>query len=144
MKFQLSLFSSVAPLTRVCHVWTVCRRTLAELLWRFCALPGLSWQDKVTALRAKMTERKVSWFVATALDEIACTVLTVVSVLITGDFFNCIWSRLELKLHFIWVVMMESATQPVNTCSIGFYDLTHRDLGKQGCPSRSLLEHFVH
>uniref|UniRef100_A0A674PLV7 Xaa-Pro aminopeptidase 1 n=1 Tax=Takifugu rubripes TaxID=31033 RepID=A0A674PLV7_TAKRU len=32
---------------------------------------GLSWHDKVTALRAKMTERKISWFVATALDEIA-------------------------------------------------------------------------
>lgn len=40
---------------------------------RVCAPPGLSWQDKVTALRAKMAERKVSWFVATALDEIACT-----------------------------------------------------------------------
>uniref|UniRef100_A0A667ZCS2 Xaa-Pro aminopeptidase 1 n=2 Tax=Myripristis murdjan TaxID=586833 RepID=A0A667ZCS2_9TELE len=32
---------------------------------------GLSWQDKITALRAKMTERKITWFVATALDEIA-------------------------------------------------------------------------
>ncbi|KAF3844143.1 hypothetical protein F7725_016191 [Dissostichus mawsoni] len=32
---------------------------------------GMSWQEKVTALRAKMTKRKVSWFVATALDEIA-------------------------------------------------------------------------
>uniref|UniRef100_A0A8D3BTM3 X-prolyl aminopeptidase (aminopeptidase P) 1, soluble n=1 Tax=Scophthalmus maximus TaxID=52904 RepID=A0A8D3BTM3_SCOMX len=32
---------------------------------------GLSWQDKITTLRAKMTERKISWFVATALDEIA-------------------------------------------------------------------------
>uniref|UniRef100_A0A665WQF7 Xaa-Pro aminopeptidase 1 n=1 Tax=Echeneis naucrates TaxID=173247 RepID=A0A665WQF7_ECHNA len=32
---------------------------------------GLSWQDKITSLRAKMTERKISWFVATALDEIA-------------------------------------------------------------------------
>lgn len=29
-----------------------------------------------------MTERKVSWFVATALDEIACTVFTVVLVFI--------------------------------------------------------------
>lgn len=35
--------------------------------------PGMSWQEKVTALRAKMTERKITWFVATALDEIACT-----------------------------------------------------------------------
>ncbi|XP_047221882.1 xaa-Pro aminopeptidase 1 isoform X1 [Girardinichthys multiradiatus] len=32
---------------------------------------GISWQDKITTLRAKMTERKISWFVATALDEIA-------------------------------------------------------------------------
>uniref|UniRef100_A0A3Q3IBY6 X-prolyl aminopeptidase (aminopeptidase P) 1, soluble n=1 Tax=Monopterus albus TaxID=43700 RepID=A0A3Q3IBY6_MONAL len=32
---------------------------------------GMTWQDKITALRAKMTERKISWFVATALDEIA-------------------------------------------------------------------------
>ncbi len=35
---------------------------------------GLSWQDKVTSLRAKMTERKITWFVVTALDEIACMV----------------------------------------------------------------------
>ncbi len=33
---------------------------------------GLTWQDKVTALRGKMAERKISWFVVTALDEIAC------------------------------------------------------------------------
>uniref|UniRef100_A0A8C5HD11 Xaa-Pro aminopeptidase 1 n=1 Tax=Gouania willdenowi TaxID=441366 RepID=A0A8C5HD11_GOUWI len=32
---------------------------------------GISWHDKITALRAKMTERKITWFVATALDEIA-------------------------------------------------------------------------
>ncbi|CAL8270474.1 xaa-Pro aminopeptidase 1 isoform X1 [Gadus morhua] len=32
---------------------------------------GMSWQDKITALRAKMRERKINWFVATALDEIA-------------------------------------------------------------------------
>ncbi|KAI3352959.1 hypothetical protein L3Q82_019532 [Scortum barcoo] len=32
---------------------------------------GMSWQDKITALRTKMTERKITWFVATALDEIA-------------------------------------------------------------------------
>uniref|UniRef100_A0A8C2WGA5 Xaa-Pro aminopeptidase 1 n=1 Tax=Cyclopterus lumpus TaxID=8103 RepID=A0A8C2WGA5_CYCLU len=32
---------------------------------------GISWQDKITALRAKMTKRKLTWFVATALDEIA-------------------------------------------------------------------------
>merc|ERR1712168_208501 len=32
---------------------------------------GVSWQDKITALRAKMTERKITWFVATALDDIA-------------------------------------------------------------------------
>lgn len=39
-----------------------------------CPPIGMSWQDKITALRAKMTERKTTWFVATALDEIACTV----------------------------------------------------------------------
>ncbi|KAG1939871.1 xaa-Pro aminopeptidase 1 isoform X1 [Pimephales promelas] len=32
---------------------------------------GLTWQDKITALRGKMAERKISWFVVTALDEIA-------------------------------------------------------------------------
>lgn len=32
---------------------------------------GLTWQDKVVALRGKMAERKISWFVVTALDEIA-------------------------------------------------------------------------
>ncbi|KAL4640196.1 xaa-Pro aminopeptidase 1 isoform X1 [Arapaima gigas] len=32
---------------------------------------GLTWQDKVAALRTKMSERKISWFVVTALDEIA-------------------------------------------------------------------------
>ncbi|CAL9700505.1 unnamed protein product [Knipowitschia caucasica] len=32
---------------------------------------GLTWQDKITALRTKMTERKISWFVTTALDETA-------------------------------------------------------------------------
>uniref|UniRef100_A0A8C7I1W8 Xaa-Pro aminopeptidase 1 n=1 Tax=Oncorhynchus kisutch TaxID=8019 RepID=A0A8C7I1W8_ONCKI len=35
------------------------------------SVPGLTWQDKMTALRSKMAERKISWFVATALDEIA-------------------------------------------------------------------------
>ncbi|XP_063818716.1 xaa-Pro aminopeptidase 1 [Pseudophryne corroboree] len=32
---------------------------------------GLSWQEKILALRAKMTERKASWIVLTALDEVA-------------------------------------------------------------------------
>ncbi|XP_062845628.1 xaa-Pro aminopeptidase 1 [Trichomycterus rosablanca] len=32
---------------------------------------GLSWQDKIVQLRVKMAERRVSWFVVTALDEIA-------------------------------------------------------------------------
>lgn len=32
---------------------------------------GLTWQDKITTLRMKMTDRKITWFVATALDEIA-------------------------------------------------------------------------
>lgn len=48
--------------------------------WRLCVLPGLSWHDKVTALRAKMAERKISWFVATALDEIACMLFPIFSV----------------------------------------------------------------
>lgn len=33
---------------------------------------GLTWQDKIVTLRGKMAERKISWFVVTALDEIAC------------------------------------------------------------------------
>lgn len=33
---------------------------------------GLTWQDKIVSLRGKMAERKISWFVVTALDEIAC------------------------------------------------------------------------
>ncbi|XP_072280200.1 xaa-Pro aminopeptidase 1 isoform X2 [Pyxicephalus adspersus] len=32
---------------------------------------GLSWQDKIVALRAKLVERKASWIVLTALDEVA-------------------------------------------------------------------------
>ncbi|KAM9326178.1 xaa-Pro aminopeptidase 1 [Gastrophryne carolinensis] len=32
---------------------------------------GVSWQDKIVALRAKMAERKASWIVLTALDEVA-------------------------------------------------------------------------
>lgn len=32
---------------------------------------GVSWQDKILALRAKMAERKASWIVLTALDEVA-------------------------------------------------------------------------
>ncbi|XP_051979920.1 xaa-Pro aminopeptidase 1-like isoform X1 [Xyrauchen texanus] len=32
---------------------------------------GLTWQDKILSLRGKMAERKISWFVVTALDEIA-------------------------------------------------------------------------
>ncbi|TRY97835.1 hypothetical protein DNTS_014967 [Danionella cerebrum] len=32
---------------------------------------GLTWQDKIQTLRGKMADRKVSWFVVTALDEIA-------------------------------------------------------------------------
>lgn len=47
----------------------------SSVLWvEDAVLPaGISWQDKITMLRGKMTERKISWFVATALDEIACT-----------------------------------------------------------------------
>lgn len=33
---------------------------------------GISWKDKITALRVKMAERKAVWFVVTALDEVAC------------------------------------------------------------------------
>uniref|UniRef100_A0A8D0GIV6 Xaa-Pro aminopeptidase 1 n=1 Tax=Sphenodon punctatus TaxID=8508 RepID=A0A8D0GIV6_SPHPU len=32
---------------------------------------GISWKEKITALRSKMAERKVVWFVVTALDEVA-------------------------------------------------------------------------
>ncbi|OXB60237.1 hypothetical protein ASZ78_007572 [Callipepla squamata] len=32
---------------------------------------GVSWRDKIVALRSKMAERKVLWFVVTALDEVA-------------------------------------------------------------------------
>uniref|UniRef100_A0A8C8RK10 Xaa-Pro aminopeptidase 1 n=1 Tax=Pelusios castaneus TaxID=367368 RepID=A0A8C8RK10_9SAUR len=32
---------------------------------------GLGWKEKITALRAKMVERKVLWLVVTALDEVA-------------------------------------------------------------------------
>lgn len=32
---------------------------------------GISWKDKITALRVKMAERKAVWFVVTALDEVA-------------------------------------------------------------------------
>ncbi|XP_018419774.1 PREDICTED: xaa-Pro aminopeptidase 1 isoform X2 [Nanorana parkeri] len=32
---------------------------------------GVSWQEKIAALRAKMAERKTSWIVLTALDEVA-------------------------------------------------------------------------
>ncbi|XP_023676082.1 xaa-Pro aminopeptidase 1 isoform X2 [Paramormyrops kingsleyae] len=32
---------------------------------------GMTWQEKIVALRAKMSERKISWFIVTALDEIA-------------------------------------------------------------------------
>ncbi|MGH0133215.1 UNVERIFIED_CONTAM: hypothetical protein FKN15_052203 [Acipenser sinensis] len=33
---------------------------------------GMTWQDKITSLRTKMADRKITWFVITALDEIAC------------------------------------------------------------------------
>ncbi|MGH0129266.1 UNVERIFIED_CONTAM: hypothetical protein FKN15_051369 [Acipenser sinensis] len=32
---------------------------------------GMTWQDKITSLRTKMADRKITWFVITALDEIA-------------------------------------------------------------------------
>ncbi|XP_060097682.1 xaa-Pro aminopeptidase 1 [Heteronotia binoei] len=32
---------------------------------------GISWKDKITALRIKMAERKAVWFLVTALDEVA-------------------------------------------------------------------------
>lgn len=49
-------------------------------------LVGLSWQDKITTLRAKMTERKITWFVATALDEIAC----MINISFTSAISRCI------------------------------------------------------
>ncbi|KAL7990621.1 hypothetical protein Chor_014051 [Crotalus horridus] len=33
---------------------------------------GISWKEKITALRGKMAERKALWFVVTALDDVAC------------------------------------------------------------------------
>ncbi|XP_058841264.1 xaa-Pro aminopeptidase 1-like isoform X1 [Acipenser ruthenus] len=32
---------------------------------------GMTWQDKITSLRTKMADRKITWFIITALDEIA-------------------------------------------------------------------------
>uniref|UniRef100_A0A674CDV0 Xaa-Pro aminopeptidase 1 n=1 Tax=Salmo trutta TaxID=8032 RepID=A0A674CDV0_SALTR len=46
-------------------------RPSTQLLTLGLGFTGLTWQDKMTALRSKMAERKISWFVATALDEIA-------------------------------------------------------------------------
>ncbi|XP_029545477.1 xaa-Pro aminopeptidase 1 isoform X1 [Salmo trutta] len=46
-------------------------RPSTKLLTLGLGFTGLTWQDKMTALRSKMAERKISWFVATALDEIA-------------------------------------------------------------------------
>uniref|UniRef100_A0A8C8LQF9 Xaa-Pro aminopeptidase 1 n=1 Tax=Oncorhynchus tshawytscha TaxID=74940 RepID=A0A8C8LQF9_ONCTS len=41
-------------------------RPSTQLLTLGLGFTGLTWQDKMTALRSKMAERKISWFVATA------------------------------------------------------------------------------
>ncbi|MBN3297236.1 XPP1 aminopeptidase, partial [Amia calva] len=46
-------------------------RPVSPLITLALNYTGMSWQDKITALRAKMSERKITWFVVTALDEIA-------------------------------------------------------------------------
>uniref|UniRef100_A0A3Q3BMN5 X-prolyl aminopeptidase (aminopeptidase P) 1, soluble n=1 Tax=Kryptolebias marmoratus TaxID=37003 RepID=A0A3Q3BMN5_KRYMA len=66
---------------------------------------GISWQDKITVLRSKMTERKITWFVATALDEIACMFLF---VLFLHDFLNCNYVLVMITTigNFIMVVRL--------------------------------------
>nr|XP_033798041.1 xaa-Pro aminopeptidase 1 isoform X1 [Geotrypetes seraphini]XP_033798043.1 xaa-Pro aminopeptidase 1 isoform X1 [Geotrypetes seraphini]XP_033798045.1 xaa-Pro aminopeptidase 1 isoform X1 [Geotrypetes seraphini]XP_033798046.1 xaa-Pro aminopeptidase 1 isoform X1 [Geotrypetes seraphini]XP_033798047.1 xaa-Pro aminopeptidase 1 isoform X1 [Geotrypetes seraphini]XP_033798048.1 xaa-Pro aminopeptidase 1 isoform X1 [Geotrypetes seraphini]XP_033798049.1 xaa-Pro aminopeptidase 1 isoform X1 [Geotrypetes s len=47
------------------------RRPCRPLMTLGLNYTGVSWQKKIAILRAKMTERKTSWFVVTALDEVA-------------------------------------------------------------------------
>lgn len=50
-----------------------------KLVFLLC-FAGVNWRDKIVALRSKMAERKVLWFVATALDEVACKSLHLLSL----------------------------------------------------------------
>ncbi|XP_017694861.1 PREDICTED: xaa-Pro aminopeptidase 1 [Lepidothrix coronata] len=53
-------------------IWTDCpQRPCKPLIILDLSYTGVSWRDKITALRSKMAERKVMWFVVTALDEVA-------------------------------------------------------------------------
>ncbi|XP_030309342.1 xaa-Pro aminopeptidase 1 isoform X3 [Calypte anna] len=53
-------------------IWTDCpQRPCKPLITLDLSYTGVSWRDKITALRSKMAERKVLWFVVTALDEVA-------------------------------------------------------------------------
>ncbi|XP_027547978.1 xaa-Pro aminopeptidase 1 isoform X2 [Neopelma chrysocephalum] len=53
-------------------IWTDCpQRPCKPLIMLDLSYTGVSWKDKITALRSKMAERKVMWFVVTALDEVA-------------------------------------------------------------------------
>ncbi|XP_029466206.1 xaa-Pro aminopeptidase 1 [Rhinatrema bivittatum] len=47
------------------------QRPCKPLMTLSVSYTGVSWQTKIKALRAKMAERKASWFVVTALDEVA-------------------------------------------------------------------------
>uniref|UniRef100_A0A8B9VM61 Xaa-Pro aminopeptidase 1 n=1 Tax=Anas zonorhyncha TaxID=75864 RepID=A0A8B9VM61_9AVES len=53
-------------------IWTDCpQRPCKPLITLDLNYTGVSWRDKIVALRSKMAERKVLWFVVTALDEVA-------------------------------------------------------------------------
>ncbi|KAF1464631.1 Xaa-Pro aminopeptidase 1, partial [Pygoscelis antarcticus] len=53
-------------------IWTDCpQRPCKPLITLDPSYTGVSWRDKIVALRSKMAERKVLWFVVTALDEVA-------------------------------------------------------------------------
>ncbi|GAB0192043.1 xaa-Pro aminopeptidase 1 [Grus japonensis] len=53
-------------------IWTDCpHRPCKPLIMLDLSYTGVSWRDKIVALRSKMAERKVLWFVVTALDEVA-------------------------------------------------------------------------
>ncbi|XP_030343492.1 xaa-Pro aminopeptidase 1 isoform X2 [Strigops habroptila] len=53
-------------------IWTDCpQRPCKPLITLDLSYTGVSWKDKIASLRSKMAERKVLWFVVTALDEVA-------------------------------------------------------------------------
>nr|XP_009670644.1 PREDICTED: xaa-Pro aminopeptidase 1 isoform X2 [Struthio camelus australis] len=53
-------------------IWADCpQRPCKPLITLDLGYTGVSWRDKIVALRSKMAERKVPWFVVTALDEVA-------------------------------------------------------------------------